>query len=275
MLKKIIILTLLIVISFSIYTVLMNIHLDRQYKQDISSMQRKYTLSDNFSMPNPSSVSIPSPLRNYVQYSIPDHKTLSTYVNLNYSGSYRKDKYGKMYDFNVKSFYNLNEEEFVSEWLIEENIIVFNKLREVLSGEKSVYQFKYMGARNIREVYGKSAELFLRSRMIIDAVYFPYYYLASSSINYRYMSGSRTLLELNTAFGRVNFILEFNGSGVLSSITSDEFIFDGNRVSLKANYNDYINYNDYNVPGSIVVEIESNFDKYILYEAELDSVVYK
>ena len=275
MLKKIIVLILLIVISFSIYTVFMNIYLDRQYKQDVSSMQRKYTISNHFSMPNPNSVSIPSSLRRYIQYSVPDYNNLSTYVNLYYSGRYRKDKYGEMYDFKFKSFYNLKEEEFVSEWFIEENRIFFNKLREVLKGENSAYQFKYMGVKNLREVYGESAELFLRSRMIIDAAYFPYYYLASSSIDYRYLSGSRTLLELNTDSGRINFALDFNESRVLRTITSDEFIFDGNRVTLKAYYDDYINYNDYKVPASITVEIENNFDKYILYEAELDRVVYR
>jgi hypothetical protein len=46
-------------------------------------------------------------------------------------------------------------------------------------------------------------------------------------------------------------------------------------VSLKANYENYINYKDYNLPASITVEIENNFDKYVLYEANLDSVSYR
>lgn len=275
MLKKILILVLLLVISFSIYTVLANIYLDRQYKQDVSSMQTRYNLSDNISIPNPNSISIPSSLRNYIQASIPDHRNLSTYVNLNYSGKYRKDKYGEMYDFKVKSFYNLKNGEFVSEWFIDENRIIFDKLREVLIGDKQIYELKYMGVKNDQEVYGQRALPYLKSRMIIDAVYFPYYYLSSSSIDYKYMSNNRTLLELNTASGKVNFILDFNQQGNLASITSGKFNFAGNSVSLKANYENYINYKDYNLPASITVEIENNFDKYVLYEANLDSVSYR
>ncbi|TDP98222.1 hypothetical protein C7957_10521 [Halanaerobium saccharolyticum] len=275
MLKKILILVLLIIISFSIYTVLANLYLDRQYEQDVSSMQRRYTLSDNLSIPNPNSISIPSSLRRYIQASIPDHRNLSTYVNLNYSGKYRKDKYGEMFDFKVKSFYNLKNEEFVSEWFIDENRVTFNKLREVSIGDKQIYEFKYMGIKNNQEVYGQSALPFLKSRMIIDAVYFPYYYLASGSIDYRYMSNNRTLLELNTTSGKLNYVLDFNEQGKLISITTDEFNFDGNRVSLKAYYDDYIDYKNYNLPASITVEIENNFDKYVLYEANLDSVTYR
>ena len=275
MLKKIIVIFLLLIISFSIYTVFANIYLDRQYRQDVNSMQRKYTLSNNFSIPNPNNISIPSSLRSYIQYSIPGHNNLSTYVNLNYSGKYRKDKYGEMYNFKVKSFYNLQNEEFVSEWFINENRIIFDKLREVLIGENQAYEFKYLGVKNSKQVYGQAAELFLRSRMIIDAAYFPYYYLSSSSLDYKYMSSNRTLLELNTDSGGINFALDFNEEGGLSSITTDKFIFDGDSVSLKAYYDNYIKYNNYNVPSSIIVEIENNFDKYVLYEAKLDSVIYR
>ncbi|SIQ52750.1 DUF6544 family protein [Halanaerobium kushneri] len=275
MLKKIFILLLLLIISFSLYTVLANIYLDRQYKQDVSSMQRRYTLSDNITIPNPNSISIPSSLRRYIQLSIPDRNNLSTYVNLNYSGKFRKDKYGEMYDFKVKSFYNLKNEEFVSEWFIDENRIIFDKLREVSIGENQIYEFKYLGVKNEREVYGQAARNFLGSRMIIDAVYFPYYYLSSENIDYKYMSNNRTLLELDTDTGKINFVLEFNDDGLLSTITSGKFSFDGNSVSLKASYNDYIDYKNYYLPGSIIVEIENNFDKYILYEANLDSVVYR
>lgn len=275
LLKKILILLLLLIISFSIYTVLANLYLDRQYEQDVSSMQRRYTLSDKLSIPNPNSISIPSSLRRYIQSSVPDHRNLSTYVNLNYSGKYRKDKYGEMYDFELKSFYNLKNEEFISEWFIDENRIIFNKLREVSIGEKQIYELKYMGVKNNQEVYGQSALPYLKSRMIIDAAYFPYYYLASGSIDYKYMSNNRTLLELNTASGKLNFILDFNNQGVLTSITSDKFNFDGNIVRLKAYYDNYIDYKNYNLPASITVEIENNFDKYVLYEANLDSVTYR
>lgn len=275
LLKKLFILILLVVISFSIYTVFANIYLDRQYKQDVNSLETKYSLTNNFSVSNPNSISIPGSLRNYIQYSIPDYRNLSTYVNLNYSGNYRKDKYGEMYDFKMKSFYSIKNEQFVSEWFIDENKIIFDKLREILKDDETAYELKYMGIKNDKEVYGRSAELFLRSRMIIDAAYFPYYYLASSRIDYKYMSGNRTLLELNTGAGKINFILDFNEEGALSSITTDKFLFDGDRVTLKAYYENYVNMNNYNVPSSIIVEIENNFDKYVLYEAKLDSVVYR
>jgi hypothetical protein len=89
------------------------------------------------------------------------------------------------------------------------------------------------------------------------------------------MSNNRTLLELNTTSGKLNYVLDFNEQGKLISITTDEFNFDGNRVSLKAYYDDYIDYQNYNLPAPITVEIENNFDKYVLYEANLDSVTYR
>ncbi len=275
MLKKLIIIILLVIISFSIYTVFSNLYLDRQYKQDVSSLETEYSLTNNFSISNPNSISIPSSLRRYIQYSIPDYRNLSTYVKLNYSGKYRKDKYGEMYDFRMKSFYSIKNEQFVSEWFIDENKIVFDKIREILTADEAAYEFKYMGIKNEKEVYGREVELFLRSRMVIDAVYFPYYFLADSRIDYKYMSGNRTLLELKTNSGTINFILAFNESGGLSSITTDKFLFDGDRITLKAYYENYINMNNYRVPSSIIVEMENNFDKYVLYEAKLDSVIYR
>ncbi len=275
MLKKLFIIFLLLIISFSIYTAFANFFLDRQYKQDVKTLERNYSLNDNFSMNNPSSISIPASLRRYIEYSTPNHRNLSIFVNLNYSGQYRKEKYGEMYDFKVKSFYNIKKEEFVSKWFIDENRIVFNKLREKLIADKAEYELKYMGAKNTEEVYGRAAELFLKSRMVIDAVYFPYYYLASSRIDYKYMSGNRTILELKTNSGQINFVLDFNEDSSLKSISSDKFLFAGDQVKLTAYYDNYISLNNYNVPASITVEIENNFDKYVLYEAELDSVVHR
>lgn len=275
MLKKLFIILLLAVISFSILTVLANFNLNQQYERDINFLKKQYSLTNNFSMTNPNSISIPGSLRKYIQYSTPGYRNLSTFVELNYSGRYRKEKYGEFYDFEMKSVYNIREEEFVNNWLIKENKIIFNKLSEKLIGDEIAYELKKIGVINEREVYGRSAELFLRSRMIIDAVYFPYYYLASSSIDYKYISGNRTLLELKTNSAKINFIFDFNENGALTSITSDKFNFDGNQVKLSAHYENYIDLNNYKVPASFIVEIENNFDKYVLYEAELDSVNYR
>jgi len=275
LLKKIFIILIFVVISFSIYTVFANVYSDYQYEQDISVLQREYSLSDSFSIKNPSSISIPAPMRRYIQYSIPNSRNLSTHVRINYSGKYRQQKYGEMHDFKMKSAYNLRTGEFVSEWIIEENKIIFNKLREVLLGDKRVYEFKKMGAKDQKSVYGDQAELFLKSRMIIDAVYFPYYYLGSSNINLAVMSGNRTLVKLNRVSNSIDFIFEFNEDKTLNSISSSQFLFGEDKVSLKAIYENYIDINNFKVPASIIVEIESNFDKYILYEAKIDNINYK
>ncbi|MGM0500659.1 MAG: DUF6544 family protein [Bacillota bacterium] len=275
MLKKIFIIVLFIVISFSIYTVFVNIYSNYQYEQDISTLKREYSLSDNFSIKNPSSIAIPAPMRRYIQNSIPTNRNLSTHVRINYSGKYRQQKYGEMYDFKVKSAYNLRTEEFVSEWIIEENEVIFNKLREVLLGEKKVYEFKKMGVKNQKSLYGEQAELFLKSRMMIDAVYFPYYYLGSSNISLSVMSGNRTLVKLNRGSHIIDFIFEFNEDRTLNSISSSKFTFGEDRVALKAIYENYIDINNFKVPASIIVEIENNFDEYILYEAKLDNINYQ
>jgi len=273
--KKLLIILLFIIIAFSIYTFFANIYANYQYEQDISTLQREYSLSDNFSIKNPSSIAIPAPMRRYIQYSIPNNRNLSTHVRVNYSGKYRQQKYGEMHDFKKKSAYNLRTGEFVSEWIIEENNIIFNKLREVLLGEESVYEFKKMGVIDQKSVYGEQAELFLKSRMMIDAVYFPYYFLGSSNINLAVMSGNRTVVKLNRGSNNIDFIFEFNEDRTLSSISSSKFIFGQDRVVLKAIYENYIEVNNFKVPASISVEIENNFDKYILYEAKIDNINYK
>lgn len=275
MLKKIFIILLLSVISLSIYVVFVNLYLDWQYKQDVSSLEKNYSITDNFSIVNPNSISIPSSLRKYIQYSTPNYRDLSPYVNLSYSGKYRRDKYGEMYDFEKKALYSIKDGQFVSEWFINENRVIFDKLREKLSADENIYQYKFLGIRNQQEAYSSSAELFLRSKMIIDAVYFPYYYLASSRIDYKYFSNNRTLLELNTDAGKMNYVLDFNEDGQLITISSEEFNFNGDRLKLTAHYDNYISRNNYQVPARIRVEIENNFDKYLLYEANLDSINYR
>ncbi len=275
LLKKIFIILIFVIISFSIYTVFVNVYSNYQYEQDINILQREYSLSDNFSIKNPSSIAIPAPMRRYIQYSIPNNRNLSTHIKINYSGKYRQQKYGEMHDFKMQSAYNLRTEEFVSKWIIEENKVIFNKLKEVLLGEKKVYEFKKMGVKDQKLVYGEQAELFLRSRMIIDAVYFPYYYLGSSNINLAVMSGNRTLVKLKRGSNTIDFIFEFNEDNSLKSISSSKFTFGEDRVALKAIYENYIDINNFKVPASIIVEIENNFDEYILYEAKIDNINYQ
>lgn len=275
LLKKLIVILLFAVISFSLYTVFVNTYSNYQYEQDVSTLQSEYSLNDDFSIKSPSSISIPAPMRRYMQYSISSNRNLSTHVRLNYSGKYREKKYGEMKDFKMKAAYNLRTEEFVSEMIIRENRFIFSKLKEVLIDDESVYRLRKLGVKDQKELYGDQAELFLKSKMVLDAVYFPYYYLGSRNINLAVMSGNRTLLKLNSNSNNIDFIFEFNEDDSLSSITSSQFEFGEDRVALKAIYENYIDINNFKVPASITVEIENNFDKYILYEAKLDNINYQ
>lgn len=275
LLKKIIYLFIFAVISFSIYAVFVNVYSDYQYEQDVNSLQSEYSLNDNFSITNPNSISIPAPLRRYIQYSTPSNRDLSTYVRVKYSGKYRPDKYGEMYDFNVKSVYNLKTGELVSESTIQENRVIFNKIKEVLVDDKIIYQYKKLGVRTEKIVEGEKAKLFLQTKMMIDAVYFPYYYLGSSKIRLDAASGNRTLVEFLSSSGNIDFIFEFNEDNSLYSISSSQFLFGSDRVALTGIYDNYINFNGFMVPNSIVVKIENNFDEYTLYEAQLDNINYQ
>jgi hypothetical protein len=275
LLKKIIYLLIFAVISFSIYAVFVNVYSDYQYEQDVNSLRSEYSLNDNFSITNPNSISIPAPLRRYVQYSLPANRNLSTYVRVEYSGKYRQEKYGEMYDFNVKTVYNLKNGEFVSEWTIYENRIIFNKLKEVLLDDKVIYQYKKLGVKAEKVVEGEKARLFLQSRMMIDAVYFPYYYLGNSNLRLNPAGGNRTLVEFMSGSEKINFTFEFNEDNSLESISSSQFVFGSDRAALSASYDNYINFNGFMIPNSIVVKIENNFDEYILYEAQLDNINYQ
>jgi hypothetical protein len=275
LLKKIIYLLIFAVISFSIYAVFVNVYSDYQYEQDVNSLRSEYSLNDNFSITNPNSISIPAPLRRYVQYSIPANRDLSTYVRVKYSGKYRQEKYGEMYDFNVKTVYNLKTGELVSDWKIQENRFIFNKLREILVDDKAIYQYKKLGVKAEKVVEGEDARLFLQSRMMIDAVYFPYYYLGSSNLRLNPAGGNKTLVEFMSSSGKVDFTFEFKEDDSLESISSSQFVFGGDRVALSASYDNYINFNGFMVPNSIVVKLENNFDEYTLYEAQLDNINYQ
>lgn len=272
--EKNIFLLIFALVSFLIYAVFINLYSDYQHEQDINSLQSSYSLNDNFTIVNPNSISIPAPLRRYIQFALPDYKVLSTHVKINCSGKYRQNKYEEMKNFEVKSVYNLETGEMVSEWEIERNRFIYNKLSEVFLKDKILYEYSLLGINKKKSIIGDNASSFLQSRMILDAVYFPYYYLGSKMISLETIAENEVAVKFNSGSEVIEFTFHFNKDNSLAAISSSKFDFGNNRVALKANYSDYINFNDMMVPASIVLEIENNFDNYILYESNFDSISY-
>lgn len=275
MLKKLFIILLLAVISVSIYTVFVNLSSNWQYNQDMKALENNYALSENVSIADINSSRIPSPLANYLRFSQANRSKLPVYVKLNYSGKYRADSYSEFNDFRVKSFYSVKNGHYVSEWMIDNNRIIFEKIKEKLTDRDSIYDRSLLGIRNIDGSSNQNTAFYLNSRIMIDAAYFPYYYLSTNCSDWTYLGPRRVRVTANTEAGPLNFDMNFNDNDSLNSINSESFTFLGDTVRLTASYDNYVSRNNFRVPSSIQVVCERNFSEFVLYEATLDNINYR
>ncbi|ADQ15692.1 DUF6544 family protein [Halanaerobium hydrogeniformans] len=275
MFKKTIIFFLLIVIALSVYTLLSNLYLEWEYRQNVSSMQQSYMIRDSFSMMNPNSPAVPRPLRNYINYSVINLNNLPSYVKLNYSGTYyhNASKTGK--DFTAKSFYNIKELNYISEFMIDDNRIIFHKVREKLLESEKTHEKKLLGIINRSNYYSEEPEQFLRTRFIFDAVYFPYFYLSDQQISWNSLDDKSILIRIAKNEKTMEYTMKFNDDYSLSSIVSEEFLFERNRVRFTANYSNYIRQNNFRVPTSMELLYEDSFENFTIFEANLNSLSYQ
>ncbi|RQD72060.1 MAG: hypothetical protein D5S01_09575 [Halanaerobium sp. MSAO_Bac5] len=275
MLKKSIIIFLLLVITLSIYTLLSNLYLDWEYSQNLSSMQTTYLLKDSFSITSPNNPAVPRPLRNYINYSVINFNNLPSYVDLKYSGLYYHDARDKGRNFTAKSFYDIKEFNYISEFIIDDNRLIFHKVREKLLESNKIHEKKLFGIINRPTHYSEETEKFLRTRFIFDAVYFPYFYLANNQITWNSIDDKSVLISLRKNNQIMNYTLKFNDDYSLNSIVSEDFLLAGKRVRFVANYSNYIRQNNFRVPASFELIYEDSLDNYTIFKANLINVSYK
>ena len=275
MLKKSIIIILLLVIAISVYTLLSNLYLDWEYSQDLSSLQTSYVIEDSFSITNPNNPAVPRPLRNYINYSVINLNNLPSYINLKYSGIYYHGSEKKGADFTAKSFYDIKNFNYINEFMINDNRVIFHKLREKLLESEKIHEKKLYGIINRPTHYSENQEHFLRTRFIFDAVYFPYFYLSNRQISWGSLDDKSVLIKINKDAKTMAYTMEFNDDYSLASISSEEFIFGRKRIKFTAHYSNYIRQNNFRVPATFEIVYDDGFENYTIFEANLNSVNYK
>lgn len=275
MLRKFIIIILLAVISLSLYTVFVNMSLEWEFNQDIKALRQNYSLDDDISTANINSSSIPTPLSNYIKFSIIDRNRFPLFIRINYSGQYQEDRYSSKKNFNVKSFYSVRDSSFISDWKIDQNRILFSKITEKLIGREKIYEKKFYGIKEEAAVYGIEAEHHLYTRLMFDAVYFPYYYLSNNCVRWEYTGRRQTRITVRTDQKDMFYSLEFNEDNSLHSISTERFSFNSDTVKYTAFYENYVVKNNFRVPNNIRVVCEKNFDEFTLYNAYIDNIEYR
>lgn len=275
LLKKFIIIILLAVISLSLYTVFVNMSLEWEFNQDIKALKQNYSINDNISIANINSSSIPTPLSNYIKFSTINRNRFPLYIRLNYSGQYQKNSYSEKNDFTVNSFYSIRDSSFVSDWKIDYNRILFSKITEKMIGREKIYKKRFYGVKEEAGVNGINAENYLNTRLMFDAVYFPYYYLSSSCIRWEYTGRRQVRITQKTAQNNMLYYLEFNEDDSLQSISTERFSFMGDTVKYTAFYDNYVIKGNFRVPNNIRVVCEKNFNEFTLYNAYINNIEYR